>query len=85
MSITAEAREFRDAIDEWAKGYAATGRLAVRGETRDTAAESDLRRWSHRRFSRPAAPDPSAFPILPVDISSWLGREPGTRVLGSPR
>lgn len=56
MDITVEAEEFRDAIDEWAKGYAARRRLAVPAETRGTEAESELRRWSHRHFSRLAAP-----------------------------
>ena len=65
MDIAAETREFRDAIDAWAKGYAARRHLTFETEPQGATAEHDLRRWSRRRFT-----DPSAFSIVSVDISS---------------
>jgi len=62
LDIAAETREFRDAITDWAKGYAASRRVALQLGHGNVPAEDDLRRWARSRISQVPANDTTGDP-----------------------
>ena len=73
--VVGEARDFRKALTDWARGYLATRRLGVRPEQFTAAFKADLRSWSSGYCERLAAPSVAAPSVGERSVPTWsVGR-----------